>query len=505
MDEDSFDLIGYTHSKEIQPTCKVSFFDGAEQWEQRAGLQLAGAGSRWSALKSYELKTGKKWGGGSFVNSNLLETDVKEYKALKLRTTSSLYHRRCPNFVGLAHNAFMTLFGRGATSKIDYQETRQVVAFVNGDYQGIYDLTETANLKYIKSKYGLGESRVNYCKLLADGWSFGKQEDSLAFHTMWEGILEAATLPEVERVFALDNLLDYYLCEVYIQNGDWPTNNCVLWREMDGGKWRFILTDFDWAGLNVGADNLYHLQSAVADTIFLKSVFQKLSKFSRFKNRFADRAFVACATYLRPDRVRSLVDSLASNVRDEIPYQSQLFVQMCDSFDMPDEERSYYDDWEASVDELANWGFFRNEFLYERIQKYLGNRSDLVSLSILADSAFYFNEELSAEAYDGLYFRDKAVSLHGPGRESMYGTARYHMNDGTLLEEPFYGTFVIPDRATRAEISVEGMEDTGLGETLADRRRRGGGLYDLLGRPAAGRRPQGVVVNERGEKTAARE
>lgn len=42
----------------------------------------------------------------------------------------------------------------------------------------------------------------------------------------------------------VENYIDYYIGEIYYQNVDfggyyWGVNNTKLWREQNGGKWRF--------------------------------------------------------------------------------------------------------------------------------------------------------------------------------------------------------------------------------------------------------------------------
>ena len=87
-----------------------------------------------------------------------------------------------------------------------------MVAYINGNYRGIYDLTETANMKYIKSKYGFHDDEVNFCKLTLIGdtidWDHKDSEDSIAFMDMHQSILNAVTYDDITSVIDIDNLID---------------------------------------------------------------------------------------------------------------------------------------------------------------------------------------------------------------------------------------------------------------------------------------------------------
>lgn len=505
VDQDSFTLVNTSLSKEVQPLCTLSFSSDWMNFDLPIKMQLAGSGSVTRGLKSYELKSVKDGDEKKiYIPNHFFGTDVEEYKSLKIRSTTPLPHRDFPLYLGLAHNAFMTQFGRHSVSKIDYQETLQVVFFVNGKYHGIYDLTETSNASYLKSKYDLKEKNINLCKMMSGGrtWTYQNERDSAEFHSMFESLLAAQDLSEIETFFDLDNLIDYYLCEIYVQNADWPTNNCIVWRDRKGGgKWRFILNDFDFAGLYVDNANLFYLMKDDSGDTFLKATFQKLSKFSEFKNRMTDRLFVACGTYFNPENVKAVVDSLAGNIRSEIPYQSELYVEVCDSLDDTWHETCFYDHWEEYVQILGNWGAERKVHLYEHIQNYLDNHDEIVPLTISADNEYLFNEEVVKETYDGNYFASKPIRLRDTEGYELSGITRFYLKDGTMEESPFVGLFSIPKETARAEVAVTKTETNGIKDLPVGTQPQREMHFDLLGRPVKhnGKQTE-IIVGSHGEK-----
>jgi len=504
LDEDSFQLMETTHRKEIEPTCQFSLTAYDESINQPLRIQLAGSGSRWGALKSYELKSNKKNDTHPIPNF-FLETDVLKYKALKLRTTTSLYHEKQPLFNGLAHNAFMRIFGRNCISGLDYQETLQVVAYINNEYRGIYDLTETSNMKYIKSKYNLDDDEVNFCKLTMIGdtidWEYKDRTDSIAFQKMHQSILSAATYEEITSIIDIDNLIDYYLCEVYFQNSDWLINNCIVWREKAGGKWKFILNDLDYAGLNVDGGNFYLLQTSSKAHTFIKSVFQKLCKFMQFRSHFCDRIFIACATYLHGDRIRETIDSIAANVRDEIPYQAELYKTLCKKFQYSEIECEYYDDWEYTVTELSNWGYKRKYCLYPQMASLLQEPNNIIPVNIYTDRKYLFNGEYVREDYDGEYLLGRTMEFTDEKGEFLSCTAHFMTSSEGIVENTYSQPFVIPNNVTKAEIYInEDLNLTKTHDNITHRNLSKSEQYDIQGKIWTGKNPHSIRINSHGEK-----
>ena len=53
-------------------------------------------------------------------------------------------------------------------------------------------------------------------------------------------------MSELEPFIDLDNLFDYVIAEVFLDNRDWPLNNEQSWRpRTPSGRWRWIPYDLD--------------------------------------------------------------------------------------------------------------------------------------------------------------------------------------------------------------------------------------------------------------------
>ena len=497
MDADSFNLVQTTLSKDIEPTCVISYIeDGDTLLTQTVRFQIAGSGTRWGHLKSYELKAKKDLGKKNIKNL-FFDTDISKYKSLKLRNVACLHHKDYPMYTGISFNVFMAICGRNSVSKIDYQETKQIVLFINGEYYGIYDLTETSNQKYLKSKYDLEEEDIHYCKMGAINsstidWIFNTPEDSIAFFDLRKVIdSPTSTYEEIQEVMDIDNVIDYYLFEIFAQNFDWITNNCIIWKKKGNSKWKFILNDFDFVGLIENNSVMWSLRSEARNELFLKALFQKLNTFNEFNARFADRMLIAYGTYLRDEKFSHFVDSVANNIRYEIPYQAEFYEELCTRDNETNiEEYHYYDNWDEAIELLSKWSKNKKEAVQYDIKNFLGETNEYVDLQIESNGQFLLNDELVKEFYDGFYFKNRPMAFTNiDGSPCQCEVTFTTMKDGFqhfITNE----AVTIGDDVTFAQINVIGAQienkyrgsNTGIDDALNSHSPSQQRVFDLQGR-----------------------
>ena len=140
-------------------------------------------------------------------------------------------------------------------SGVDYQRSRQVVVFYNGEYRGIHDMRERFNKNYVESNYGIDAASVNFIKHLGEEItaSNGTITDYVAMLEYaaandFSGEANAA-YAHMKELMDVGNFADYMIAEMYVHNGDWPNNNVRAWRSPET-PWKFMIYDldhgFDW-------------------------------------------------------------------------------------------------------------------------------------------------------------------------------------------------------------------------------------------------------------------
>ena len=133
--------------------------------------------------------------------------------------------------------------------------------FVNGEYWGVYYLSEEYDDAYICDHYNVKKDDVVLIK--AGALKEGEEADFDAYLEMKESIAEAdMTIAEnyeaACRMVDIDSFIDYYATQIYIQrHEDWPSANYALWRtredegsEFGDGRWRWMLFDVNSGGMD---------------------------------------------------------------------------------------------------------------------------------------------------------------------------------------------------------------------------------------------------------------
>ncbi len=132
------------------------------------------------------------------------------------------------------------------------------VLFLNGEYWGVYYMTESYNAPYIQDHYGVAESNVVMVKIGREGVEVeaGNEEDieyydEMAAYICNHDMREQGAYQRVCEMLDIDSFVDFYAFQIYIGNRDWPDNNIALWRsrekyalnEWADGRWRYMLFD----------------------------------------------------------------------------------------------------------------------------------------------------------------------------------------------------------------------------------------------------------------------
>lgn len=173
------------------------------------------------------------------------------------------------------------------------------VLFLNGEYWGVYYVTESYNASYLSDHYGVAEDNVVMIKQTSQTVEVedGNAEDIELYHEMVQYISSHDTrdnevYQKICEMIDIDSFVDYYAMQIYIGNYDWPENNVALWRTREenelnvwaDGRWRYML--FDTNHLSVCGD-------ATADdldrAISLDTVFASLIQNAEVEQKFRDR------------------------------------------------------------------------------------------------------------------------------------------------------------------------------------------------------------------------
>lgn len=238
--------------KDTELPVHVEFFENGsatktKNWEIDAGISIIGNYSRYKPKKSVAIKMDNDIYGDKVLKYSLFKTrpEAKKFKSFNLRNNGN---RFWTDYIG---DAMMTSLLEG--TEVDYQRSRQVVVFYNGEYFGIHDMRERLNRSFAETNYGIDNKSINMIKIAgtsleASGTNGASTSDYQQLQNdISSGNFSGENNQQYEQLKTKMNVLSfaqYMLAEMYFHNGDWPNNNVRAWGG-NGIPFKYVAFDTD--------------------------------------------------------------------------------------------------------------------------------------------------------------------------------------------------------------------------------------------------------------------
>lgn len=264
------------HGKEWERPVSVTILSSdGNSFTQDMGMRIKGGASRGYHQKSIRLIAREEYGDKN-VNypvfpDNLRESDgevVDKYKSFTLRSGAN------DTLFAKIRDPYITNLSQGL--RFDTAANMPVIAFINGEYWGIYTLNEEYTDKYIQYHYGIDDNNVIIVKCAE--LDEGEESDFDLFLEMydfiaWEDLEDPEVYAQACEMIDVGSFADYFAMQFFIVNEDGfdKNNNWQMWRVRDpepdthpfaDGKWRMMLYDTDYSsgvyanGGNTDMDNI---------------------------------------------------------------------------------------------------------------------------------------------------------------------------------------------------------------------------------------------------------
>lgn len=264
-----------------------SEYDGAEE-----GIEYDFWGGKGNSVREFSLSSG----------GNDIQTRMKDYIAsivCEEMNFSVLRHRPC-------------------------------AVFLDGEYWGLYFITEKYNAEYINRNYGIPKEDV----VMIRNWDLkeGEEDDLWKLHEDMKFIGSAnLTIDEnykkVQELIDIDSLLDYYAFQIYIaRRGDWlgeprEGGNWGVWKtkrvsdeSYGDGKWRWLLFDVNSSSM----DDISYDTFAYVENKSYYNVFPNLMTNPDFNRRFREKIDNLGTVIMRPDKMSEIIDHISSQNRQQV-------------------------------------------------------------------------------------------------------------------------------------------------------------------------------------------
>lgn len=352
---DSFDYIYNYYVYDLEVSATVEYFDktGGFLFSKDAIIEIKGAGSANNPMKSIGFTFSDKINNQSL---QLIETaqalpgdNLSELQSLRLRNSGS-----DDGVTQLKDLALTELAIRNGID-LELKYGKAVHAFVNGSYFGLLNLRTENDRIALSDLLGVPVESITTMKMDTpnNDIDFREGDEQVAQNLIDAFEMEDASV--LEQLIDVDNFIDYLIFEDYVGNMDWPHNNVRLY-SVDGGKFRFLLYDLDWAAMRNRTQRLPKMEYLNDD---LSKMYQIL--------RNADNGFIEAFEsrqaeiydQLSVEKFNLIVDELAQNIHGEIGYLIQKWGKPHSTLQ-----------WQLNVDQLKQ-DFAVNDFYNRKLYELL--------------------------------------------------------------------------------------------------------------------------------------
>ncbi len=239
--------------EDIEVNVNVEFFDtdGTTGFNQVVETEINGVSTAGFGQKSLALKAKGSLGDATMSYQIFPDSDFEEYRSLILRNSGNDYF----------NTYFRDALASSLVADIDDtddiitppliygQNYRPVIAYINGEYTGIYNLRERSDKRYIRANFGLDDDEID----LIENESEVKEGDIEAWNELQNELAstdyaDADNFAQLAEKVDVDAYLDNMVFNLYIDNQDYPGNNNRRFRERTAdGKWRWLTYDLDFS------------------------------------------------------------------------------------------------------------------------------------------------------------------------------------------------------------------------------------------------------------------
>ncbi|MFU8794286.1 MAG: lamin tail domain-containing protein [Dethiobacteria bacterium] len=327
-----------------------------------AGIKIGGQFSRGMDQKIFNVFARNIYGYNEINYPLFPGKELTSFKALTLRTSGQ------DSPFSKIRDIMMTSLLED--TELDYQDHRQAVLYLNGEYWGIYNIRERANRYFVAGNNQLDPDKID---LLQANWIVraGSNEHYLEMLDFVRNNNMAVedNYNYIKTQMDVTNYIDALIAQIYFAQTD--QGNIRYWREQSpDGKWRWIVYDLDW-GFWPGHLNNNTLASMTnpagtgAWNNISTTLTVKLLDNDHFRNEFISRFAYHLNHTFEPGLVIGQIDQLAANIEDEMPNQIERWGGSMDR-------------WYREIDSMREFARKRPAVVIEHIkQKFKLSEEDM--------------------------------------------------------------------------------------------------------------------------------
>ena len=294
---------------------------------------------------------------------------------------------------------------------IDYQDYKPCIVFINGEYNGIYELRERLDEQYIGSNHEINPDNLDYLEdslqvVAGDRFDFLELMDFVKNNEL----ADSAHFAKIASKIDLDEFTNYLILRAFIGYQIADLNN-RYWRSRDtssDGKWRWIAADLEHAFGQLGGDPVS--ENTIAKLAGLSGdlpewatlLFNRLLQNPGFRDEFIQRSAAYLNTLFQPGATLATVDSLKNLLQAQMP-------RHIGRWNSPPSMQA----WQANVNFIKTFLENRPGYYRQHLTDLFGMQdSALVSMQIVGQGKVLLSGVPFSEDMEGPFFKNARIELH---------------------------------------------------------------------------------------------
>ena len=217
---------------------------------------------------------------------------------------------------------------------VDYQEWQPVHVYINGEPYAVLNMREPNNKHFAYANYGIDTDEMDQFEMSPDSGYVqmkGTDESFLKLVELSENAADESTYEEICNQLDIDEYINYMAVELYTGNWDWPQNNVKGFRDVNDGKFHFVLFDLDGAlSTSTPFDTFFGKEYYTFDTlhgydysqgksiegdhlykpILFVTLFRNLLNNDSFRKQFIDTYCIVGGSIFQPKKVSAIVSEM---------------------------------------------------------------------------------------------------------------------------------------------------------------------------------------------------
>lgn len=333
----------------------AELFEDGKGFAIPCGFKLFGGSTRGLPKKSFSIVFKKQFGPGKLNYQVFENRDYSSYDSLVIRSGSQDYETT------FFRDILMTSLVEQLDT-VDVQAYKSVALYINGNYWGVYNIREKVNADFIANHYNVNPEDVKIVRIDNDVTAGDNiWYKNLTSYLSTNNMANAKNYEYIKTKIDIDSIIDFWIAETYYTNNDIVNARFYTHPDINGGRMRGILYDFDWAMYNY-QNNYFQFSTSSTPMSRLQIstvVLRNLMKSSEFKERYVERLAYHMKNTFTEEKVIARIDEIYNALKNDMEKDWE-------RWDLK------FSNWEKNVEELRKYARLRTGYMLKHTKSFFG-------------------------------------------------------------------------------------------------------------------------------------